>query len=106
MNVLQEITFLINVDGLPISKTSTDCVWPIQIKIPELDNFIYICGIYYDPQKPKSFNDFLAQFVEEMKHIIQNGIGYKQKNIRTKIMGFICDAPAKAAITNIKLFSG
>ena len=104
-NEIQQVHFLINIDGLPISKSSTDCLWPIQIKVPELRNFIYIAGIYSGVQKPKCFNNFLAKFVEEMKEILINGIWYKNKKITAKINGFICDAPAKAEIACIKLFN-
>lgn len=104
-NDFQEINFLINIDGLPISKSTTDCLWPIQIKIPELSNFIYFAGIYYGIQKPKSFNVFLAQFTEEMQGILENGILFQEKVIPVKIKGFVCDAPAKAEIAYIKPFN-
>lgn len=53
---------IINIDGIPIHKSTTNCVWPIQIKVTNLDNFTFIAGAYHGLKKPDSFNEFLKPF--------------------------------------------
>ncbi|KAF0701787.1 Uncharacterized protein FWK35_00033867, partial [Aphis craccivora] len=66
---LSDITDLklgINVDGLPISKSSKSQFWPILISIcnvPVLSRYILPVGIYHGLKKPDSSDDFLNYFL-------------------------------------------
>lgn len=90
----------INLDGLPIFKSSKYEFWPI------LANCIYqgdtsdpfIIGIYYGKGKPKNLNSFLEDFVNEMSIVLEQGVCVKGTNVNVKIRCFICDSPARAYV--------
>lgn len=63
----------INVDGLPLSKSSSQQFWPILGLILPYDN-VFIIGFYYGYEKPINSNDFLKQFVNEAKDMCENDI--------------------------------
>ncbi|EFN71874.1 hypothetical protein EAG_07199, partial [Camponotus floridanus] len=95
----------INIDGLPLSKSSTSSLWPILgCVLPYKE--IFIIGAYYGPKKPTNCNEFLQDFVEEMIELANNGIFLCEKFYNIQIKQILCDAPAKAFILNIKGHSG
>lgn len=61
-DLLNNITLSINVDGLPISRSSPHCLWPILVS-DEIFKSVHMIGTYYGVGKPTSANDFLGQFV-------------------------------------------
>jgi len=95
----------INIDGLLLSKSSTSSLWPILgCVLPYKE--IFIIGAYYGSKKPTNCNEFLYDFVEEMKELINNKIFLREKFYTIKIKQIVCDAPAKSFILNIKSHSG
>lgn len=104
---VSEIVVSFNIDGLPLFKSTRTSLWPI------------LCGMYFESysvqvfpvalclghSKPDNLN-FLDDFIEELSRLEQHGFIFKDKNIKIKICAFICDAPAKAMIKGIKLYSG
>lgn len=97
---------MVNVDGLPISKSSNNTLWPILVSIFKF-NHVFIVGIYYGKKcKPNSSNDFLSDFVQEAKEIVENGIQYEGRNHKVIIKGICADAPAKSFILCVKGHSG
>ncbi|KAK4027580.1 hypothetical protein OUZ56_016622 [Daphnia magna] len=60
-----ELKLLLNMDGIPISKSSTAEFWPILFRIIGWDN-IFVAGIYHGPGKPGDVNQFLYAFKEEV----------------------------------------
>ncbi|KAB0790363.1 hypothetical protein PPYR_15268 [Photinus pyralis] len=103
-----EIKLNINIDGLPISKSSTSQFWPILAAIySEYYTEPFVIGVFHGMKKPDDSNVFLKPFVDELKSIFQSGsIIIKGKIIPIKINAIICDAPAKAFISGIKNHSG
>ncbi len=68
------VEILINVDGIPISKSSGDQFWPILGKIGNGKNqSVFIIGLYYGITKPENCDDYLADFVAEAQQLSQNG---------------------------------
>uniref|UniRef100_A0A1Y1K7P0 DUF4806 domain-containing protein n=1 Tax=Photinus pyralis TaxID=7054 RepID=A0A1Y1K7P0_PHOPY len=96
------VTLNINVDGLPLTKSTNAQLWPILANLHEIKNSHFIVGIYHGCSKPLSPNEYLKEFVEEAKFILKNGIEIKNRQCRVEIRAFICDAPAKAYITMTK----
>uniref|UniRef100_A0A6P7GVQ8 Uncharacterized protein LOC114347306 n=1 Tax=Diabrotica virgifera virgifera TaxID=50390 RepID=A0A6P7GVQ8_DIAVI len=88
----------VNVDGLPISKSSGNQVWPIMVNLMRNKNVVDICGIYQGNEKPNSANEFMADFVNEAIELITNGFVYNKIRYSVKIVCFICDVPAKSFI--------
>lgn len=69
------INVSINVDGLPISKSSGACFWPILCCVQSFEGQpIFPVGIYYGLSKPLNANEFLKEFVSEACALCFNGL--------------------------------
>ena len=104
----EHITLQINIDGLPLFRSSNDSFWPI---LGMLDSPLikepFIIGLYHGGgQKPTSAIEFLSGFVKEMKELQENGILHNGRYYRIQLSAAICDAPARAFIKNVKGHSG
>ncbi|XP_074034714.1 uncharacterized protein [Leptinotarsa decemlineata] len=98
----------INVDGLPIAKSSGSQFWPILCSLVSSD-FIsepFIIKIFHGLKKPENVNLFLQTFIEEASVILEHGIIFNNKPVQVTINAIICDAPARAFICGIKNHSG
>ncbi|CAH0405510.1 unnamed protein product [Chilo suppressalis] len=103
------ISININVDGLPIFKSSTNEFWPILGNIFENPRIRpFIIGIYFGKGKPKKLNEFLEDFVNDMKILLEEGLVVErlEKTIKIQIRCFICDSPARAYIKGVCNFNG
>lgn len=102
---ITNINISINIDGLPISKSSQRQFWSILGSIVDSKK-IFVIGIYYGKEKPRESNEFLRQFVDDAKRICEEGIVINNKVVSCRIHCVICDAPAKAFILKIKGHNG
>lgn len=99
----ETINIDINIDGLPIYTTSSAQFWPILGHIRNISfSNPFVIGIYLGKSKPASADDFLKDFIEEMKDIDENGLQIDNFLFKVKIRAVICDMPAKAFIKYIK----
>lgn len=98
---VDSIKLIINVDGLPISKSGTESLWLILCSEMECKN-VYPVGVFYGKNKPKDSNEFLQSFVDEAIYLSRNGL----KNSAVSIEAFVCDAPAKSFVFNLKGHTG
>lgn len=103
---LETIEILINIDGLPLSKSSSSQFYPILCSLYENRNIVDVIGLYHGYEKPKDCNLFLTDFVNEAIDLVQNGLIHEGRSHVIKIKGFICDAPAKSYIKYTKGHSG
>lgn len=97
------------VDGLSISRSTTDGFWVIMMNIRhELMKRLVpkVIGVYYGKKKMNSFNDFLWAFVMELNDILENGIELNEVVILPKILNFVLDAPARCGCKAIKGVNG
>lgn len=103
-----EIKININVDGLPISKSSTSQFWPIMtsIKYIGIHTSPFIIGVYHGMCKLSDANDFLTSFVNEFLLLSENGIIVCNKKYKVSINAILCDAPARSFITYTKGHAG
>ena len=104
----QEIAIQINVDGLPLFKSTNAQFWPILGLIRKDSNRSepFIIGLYSGNQKPGNPDEFLRDFVDEMQDLQVNGLHYNGSVFQVVISAFICDAPARAFIKKIKYHTG
>lgn len=79
----------INIDGLPLSKSSQQQFWPILGSILPYNN-VFIIGIYYGNEKPADVNDFLQDFVNEAIEICENGNYFNNRNIQCRNTDMRC----------------
>jgi len=109
-NNIQDLKLLVNIDGLPLFKSSAGQVYPILIAImnvPQLKNMVFPVGIYYGMQKPNDIFDFLNPFINELVVLMTNGLIIEPGNkISVKLIGVCCDAPAKKDLLGIKGHGG
>ncbi|KAM0727560.1 hypothetical protein ACS0PU_005809 [Formica fusca] len=100
------IEVLINIDGLPLSKSSSSQIYPILCSLYSNPTKIAAVGIYHGYEKPINANEFLLQFVNEAIDLTTNNININESIKEFKIKGFICDASAKSFIYYIKGHTG
>lgn len=96
----------INIDGLPLSKSSGSQFYPVLVSLFPVENLIGLVGIYHGYKKPDDPNLFLRDFIDEAKKLTINGLAFSDRMVHFEIKAFICDAPAKAFIKNIKSHTG
>ncbi|XP_065215752.1 uncharacterized protein LOC135842292 isoform X2 [Planococcus citri] len=94
----------INVDGLPISKSSTKQFWPILGSFGQCK--VFIIALFLGTSKPDNANDFLNDFVAETNTLIKNGVNIKGKLYEFDLEKVIADAPAKSFVFNLKSHVG
>lgn len=105
-NKPEKINLLINIDGLPLSKSFNNQIYPILCSLAEYPQYVSVIGIYHGYEKPNNANDFLSDFVVEATELSEQGFTYNNYNIPFLIKAFICDAPAKSFITHCKGHTG
>jgi hypothetical protein len=98
----------ISVDGIPLSRSSSKQFWPILGCVVNIKNSKpFAIGVYFGDEEPSSSSLFLKQFVEEASEVInKNILGLNNNIIKVEISAFVCDAPARAFVSNIKGHSG
>ncbi|XP_035773514.1 uncharacterized protein LOC118456663 [Anopheles albimanus] len=101
----RSVSLNINIDGLPIFNNGNQQVWPILSNVHEEPNAKpFIIGAFLGTSKPNSVEEYLREFVDEIKIITSSGIVINDKKLSVKIRVFICDTPARAFI-KVKSFN-
>lgn len=100
------INIVVGVDGLPLFKSSPKQFWPILAYLRPDSDKVFPIGIYCGQEKPGSCNIFLNKFIEEAKALVENGLNIDNKLYKVSFNTFVCDAPAKSFLHNIKGHSG
>ena len=103
---LSVIELSLNIDGIPIFKSSRSSCWPVLCAIRNLKPVIvFPVVLTYGDSKPASLG-FLSEIIEELNDILQNGIFVKENMYTVTVKSIICDAPAKAMVKAVKLYNG
>lgn len=96
----------LNIDGLPLFKSSNKCLWPILCSINNLQpSCVFPIALCYGCSKPANL-DFLKDTVEDIKALFQNKLVWKSQKIYIKLQSIICDAPARSMVKSTKSFNG
>lgn len=93
-----------NIDGVPLFKSSNIQFWPILCSFDRFEPFIV--ALYCGSSKPEPVQDYLADFLQELQHLVHNGLNYDDITYHISIRAFICDAPARAFLKCVKGHSG
>lgn len=98
----------INIDGLPLFKSSKHQFWPILGRLHGCQNAKkpFVIAIFSGTSKPTNLQEFLQDFIDEVNELKRRGIKYEDNHFRFNVSCVICDAPAKAFVKNIKQYSG
>ena len=106
-SVLKQLNLQINIDGIPLFKSTNTSLWPILCSvINSVNKEPFVVGIFCGKEKPTDAKEFLRDFVSEASDLLQNGLTVEQIIIPVFIHSFVCDAPARAFIKGIKSHSG
>lgn len=98
------LKIIINVDGLPLSKSTTAGFWCIIGSIIGTLNSEFLIGIYYGQNKPRSSNELLYDTIEELKSGIEINIHGKQFSAHLSFV--CCDMQARVFVKNTKSCCG
>ena len=97
----------INVDGIPLTNSTSLQLWPILCKVENIrDSKPFPIAIFCGEEKPSSSNEYLEEFVNEALKLCEEGLSVSGENINVTIKSFICDAPARAFLLNVKGHTG
>ncbi|KAJ8910893.1 hypothetical protein NQ315_014221 [Exocentrus adspersus] len=92
------ILLSVNIDGLPLSKSSGSSFWPILClitSIKKLEDKVFIVALYHGSEKPKNPNVLL-------KFIYENNICINNILCTFRVQMLICDTPAKSYVLQVK----
>jgi hypothetical protein len=95
------VTLKVNVDGLPLYKSSSSSLWSILVQIPELRQTPYVVAMHHGNSKPNN-DEFLNDLVNEFNLLLQNGLAVGSTRVIIQKILFICDAPARSMIKCVK----
>ena len=94
-----------NIDGLPLCKSSKSQLWPILGSINSCDH-VFSIATFHGVAKPDPVDEFLLDFINEANEYLDNGININDKYYHFQIRAIICDAPARAFIKCIVSHTG
>lgn len=101
---MDEISLVINVDGVPLFSSSVSGFWVILGAIQNVLDSVFLIGTYFGPSKPQSSNDFLQDLIKELKEI--RGVVDDAFNRTVILKWIVCDLPAKKFVKNTTGSSG
>ena len=94
------IPIKLNIDGLPIFKSSLSSIWSVLVNIKSI--VFPICLTY--GKKPIELN-FINSTIENLHTLLHNGILFNTYKITFYIKNIVCDAPAKSFMKGVKQFN-
>ncbi|XDV25602.1 hypothetical protein PO909_029493 [Leuciscus waleckii] len=92
----------INIDGLPLFKSSSVQLWPILgllLSVPMKEPVVI--ALYSGEKKPSSAKEFLEDFTKELVYL-EKGFCFEGKTLTLKLDTVICDTPARAFVKHTK----
>ena len=104
----QTLQLQLNIDGLPLFKSSNHQFWPILGRLVNVPSSKepFVIGIFSGIAKPTSLSDYLKDFINEFNELKEHGITSCGQHFDIEMSSVICDAPAKAFVKNVKQYSG
>jgi len=101
------INLQVNIDGLPLFKSTSGQFWPILGLVSNcLKRRPFVIGLFYGNAKPTSAEQYLHPFLTELAHVQENGFLHRQTKYVVKLTAVVCDTPARAFVKNTKGHSG
>lgn len=93
----EQIVIDVNIDGIPLFKSSLVQLWPILFKIVNTKEKFepFPIGVFVGKGKPHSVHEFLEDFVEEVNHL-DGYIVINNRNISMVLRCLVCDTPARS----------
>jgi hypothetical protein len=102
-----KISIHVNVDGLPMCKSTNGAFWPILVNATNLPVAVpFLCGLFYGPKKPDDFNELLRRFIDEASYLECEGFAYNEQYFDFEVGAFICDSPATSSVKGTSSHTG
>jgi len=110
LNLPSELLLVAGIDGLPITSNPPSQLWPILGYFSNINSVrptVFIIGVFYGKNKPENSNEYLRDFVDELKKLSdsQNNI-IRGQHISIKLHALTCDVPAKSFVLSFKGHTG
>lgn len=100
-----EFKLQLNVDGLPLFKSSSVQFWPILGLLQGVVKKPVVIALFCGVSKPSCLVAYLQDLVSELQEL-SKGFFIKGKQCFLKVNSVICDAPARAFIKGTKSHTG
>ncbi|XP_066587833.1 uncharacterized protein [Prorops nasuta] len=99
---VNELNVDFSTDGCHLDKSGSIHLWPIQIRIANIQRAPPILvGIYKGNEKPFDTVKFFEHFIYDISNIIsKGGINFNGNQLPLCLISFIADAPARAFVLN------
>jgi hypothetical protein len=106
LNNPEVIELTMNIDGLPLFRSSSYSLWPILCCAANLNpRCVFVIALYGGKSKPANL-DFLKEAVQELRDLLDEGFVANGKHFCCTLKMCICDAPARAMVKCVKQYSG
>ena len=102
----------VNIDGLPLYKSSSSQLWPILGLVSNYMDFglslgiPFVIGTFHGHSKPLSLDEYLREFVDEANKLYREGFIFNEETYIFRISSFVCDMPARAYIKGVTGHAG
>ncbi|XP_067615227.1 uncharacterized protein [Eurosta solidaginis] len=92
----------IDVDGLPLYKSSSETLWPILGRVVNISKIdVILIGTYLGKKKPFNVDTYLHDLTIEIKELKEHGLILNSRELKVEIRAFICDTPARSFMCDI-----
>jgi len=81
---IEKVNLTLNIDGLPLSKSSGQQLWPILVSVAGVQGEIMV-GAYCGYKKSDDINLFLEDFVSEVIYLINNGLEINNRLLSVRL---------------------
>ena len=98
------LKLFINIDGVPVYKSSNLQMWPILCAVEHSPPFVV--ALFCGTKKPNDVEVYLHDFLREVEILVHDGFLYDDKNYHILLSAFVCDAPARSFLKCIKGHGG
>lgn len=106
IEIVSHFEISLNVDGLPLYKSSNICTWPILCAIMNVQPVhVFPVALCCGSTKPNNL-DFLTDTITDLNELLMQGFIFDECLITVSLRCIVCDAPAKAMVKAVKLYSG
>lgn len=103
---IDSLEISLNVDGLPLFKSSNKTLWPDLCAIVNVKPVVvFPVALAYGNSKPKDL-EFLEDVIRDLGDILENGLQDGNRVLSVSLRCVVCDAPARALVKGTKLCSG
>ena len=97
----------INVDGLPLHRSTNAQFWPILGLVTNCKNCEpFVIGLFYGNCKPVDIAEYMNEFVSECQILCTTGIKCNNTTYAISLTAVICDTPARAFVKKVKGHAG